>query len=154
MNNVSIPNLHNLDRISLSDLKLSPLNSSVSSVCSSSLSSVMAAVTRGEAWALSMLDADGKLESGFLQGNIQWIGRYSECNSKAVATAANGSAFYIINFAIYLDVPSLSPKQYLPAKLGSCFPQSCNLTEVGEIMNQTFMAVDGLMAQFNITGLG
>ena len=112
------------------------------------------ALTQGEAWALKMLDADGKLGPGFLQGNVQWVGRYSECVSQDVAQAVNGSVFYIINFAIHLNVPSLSPEQVIPAKLGSCFPQACNGTEVGDVMNKTLLMVDALLAKYNISQLG
>ena len=101
-----------------------------------------------------MLDADGKLGPGFLQGNVQWVGRYSECASQDVAAALNGSVFYLINFAIHLDVPSLAPDQVIPAKLGSCFPQACNISQVGEVMNQTLLMVDTLLAKFNISQLG
>ena len=124
-----IANLNHLEDLPpLTNLKLSALPSS--SACSSALSSVEAGLTRGDAWALKMLDADGKLGPGFLQGNVQWVGRYSECANTDVAMALNGSVFYLINFAIHLNVPSLSPDQMIPAKLGSCFPQACNITEV------------------------
>ena len=126
LGNVSIPNLDYFSQISVSQLKLSSLNISTSSSCSTSLASVRSGLTRGEAWALKMLDSDGKLSPGFLQGNVQWLGRYSECTDTDVAKAVNGSAFYIVNFAIYLNLPSLSGKQLLPAKLGSCFPLACN----------------------------
>ena len=126
----NIANLHHLEDIPLTSLKLSALPSS--SACSSALTSVEAGLTRGEGWALKLLDADGKLGPGFLQGNVQWVGRYSECADKDVVAALNGSVFYLINFAIHLNVPSLSPQQIIPAKLGSCFPQACNITEVGE----------------------
>ena len=82
------------------------------------------------------------------------MGRYSECVDQEVVTALNGSVFYIVNFAIHLNVPSISPEQTIPAKLGSCFPQACNITEVAHVMNQTFIMVDSLLVKFNITQLG
>ena len=71
-----IQHVHYLEKIS-SDLnpKLRLENILVNASCSSSLSAVQSAALLGKSWALKMLDSDGKIGAGFLQGNTLWVGR-------------------------------------------------------------------------------
>ena len=76
----------------------SPGNSS----CGAALAAVQAAALAGGSWAVKLLDSDGKLGPGILEGNTQWLGRYSECLDPGVAQAANGTSYYLANFYLVL----------------------------------------------------
>ena len=76
----------------------SPGNSS----CGAALAAVQAAALAGGSWAVKLLDSDGKLGPGILEGNTQWLGRYSECLDPGVAQAANGTSYYLANFYLAL----------------------------------------------------
>ena len=76
----------------------SPGNSS----CGVALAAVQAAALAGGSWAVKLLDSDGKLGPGILEGNTQWLGRYSECLDPGVAQAANGTSYYLVNFYLAL----------------------------------------------------
>ena len=76
----------------------SPGNSS----CGAALAAVQAAALAGGSWAVKLLDSDGKLGPGILEGNTQWLGRYSECLDPGVAQAANGTSYYLVNFYLAL----------------------------------------------------
>ena len=71
-----VQNVQYLEKISSdSNPKLRSENITINPSCSSSLSAVQSAALLGKSWALKMIDSDGKLGAGFLQGNTMWIGR-------------------------------------------------------------------------------
>ena len=69
--------IHNyLEKLSLDLNQILRLeNITANASCSSSLSSIQSAALLGNSWALKMIDSDGKVGAGFLQGNTVWIGR-------------------------------------------------------------------------------
>ena len=48
----------------------------VSEECSSSLSLIRSEAASQQSWALKIIDSDGKLGAGILQGNTMWLGRH------------------------------------------------------------------------------
>ena len=80
----------------------SPSSSPGNSSCGAALAAVQAAALAGGSWAVKLLDSDGKLGPGILEGNTQWLGRYSECLDPGVAQAANGTSYYLVNFYLAL----------------------------------------------------
>lgn len=135
-----------------SSLLASPaLSSTLSSSCSSSLAAVEAAVSSGELWAAQMLDADGKVGAGILQGNTQWLGRYSECKDKNVTERINGTSFYLLDFILALNVSG--QVEAVPSKLGTCFPEACNKTDVTDISNTSFIEFNSFLQGKNISSI-
>ena len=105
----------------------------------------------GEVWAAQMLDADGKIGAGVLQGNTQWLGRYSECRDKNVSARINGTSFYLLNFNLALKISE--NVEVVPSKIGTCFPETCNTTEVTSITNQSFNEFNSFLKSKNISSI-
>ena len=50
------------------------------SLCEEQFDLILNSVTKGDLWAVKILDAWGKpLPSGVLKGNVYWVGDYDEC---------------------------------------------------------------------------
>ena len=122
-----------------------------SSSCSASLVAVEVAARSGELWAAQMLDADGKIGAGVLQGNTKWLGRYSECRDKNVTDRINGTSFYLLDFNLAFNVSGLA--EAVPSKLGACFPETCNNTDVAAISNTSFNEFNSLLKSKNISSI-
>ena len=105
----------------------------------------------GEVWALQMLDSDGKIGAGVLQGNTQWLGRYSECRDKNVSDRINGTSFYLLDFTLALKVSG--QEEAVPSKLGACFPETCNSTDVAVISNTSFTEFNSFLESKNISSI-
>ena len=60
-------NMNTYDRVSDDD---------VSEECSSALSLIRSEAASQQSWALKIIDSDGKLGAGILQGNTMWLGRH------------------------------------------------------------------------------
>ena len=125
-------------------------SSSVSKACGHSLSVLLGAIeNHGEMWALQMVDADGKIGSGFFQGNTLWLGRYSECKDSSVRAKSNGTAFYVVDFGVSINVSGVPPT-ILAAKQGMCFPESCNMADVSSLANQTILQLETVLEKNNL----
>ncbi|XP_078606530.1 nose resistant to fluoxetine protein 6-like isoform X2 [Branchiostoma floridae x Branchiostoma japonicum] len=90
----------------------------------------------GKMYALQMFDAAGKLPSGFLEGNFNWWGLYTQCaNVTAKASGEN------INFdAKYWTAtigPVLSPQLFV--HLGVCVPDTCTRDDVIEWLDGSIL---------------
>ena len=94
--------LDTLRTLATFDPKQSSSSSPGNSSCGAALAAVQAAALAGGSWAVKLLDSDGKLGPGILEGNTQWLGRYSECLDPGVAQAANGTSYYLVNFYLAL----------------------------------------------------
>ena len=94
-----------------------------------------------------MIDSDGKIGSGILQGNTLWLGRYSECKDKEVLTNSNGTSFFVINLSLQAG------REEVSCKWGSCFPESCSTKDVDIITNNTITDINTFLANHNLTGV-
>ena len=121
------------------------------SSCSSSLVVVEEAARSGEVWAAQMIDADGKIGAGILQGNTQWLGRFSECRDKNVTDRINGTSFFLLDFTLALKISGL--EEAVPSKLGACFPETCNNTDVAAIFNTSFNEFNSFLESKNVSSI-
>ena len=98
-----------------------------------------------------MIDADGKIGAGILQGNTQWLGRFSECRDKNVTDRINGTSFYLLDFTLVLKVSGSD--EAVPSKLGACFPETCNNTDVWAISNTSFNDFNTFLESKNVSSI-
>ncbi|KAL3842202.1 hypothetical protein ACJMK2_020242 [Sinanodonta woodiana] len=115
--------------------------------------SLLSAVTKKpmQQWALQFIDASGKISSGILDGNINWIGSYDEClNLTAVVyTGVNQTGERLFPFTgkyCQLGIP-LNPQKSPPVDVGSsdfpigtlvlglCIPSTCSGEEIRNLYN-------------------
>ncbi|XP_078687293.1 nose resistant to fluoxetine protein 6-like [Branchiostoma floridae x Branchiostoma belcheri] len=86
----------------------------------------------GEFYALNMLDAAGKPPSGILEGNLIWLGSYSQCvNVTKKGFGITFDAKYYV--ATLVPVPTSKAAARLGAvtlHLGVCVPSSCTTHDV------------------------
>nr|XP_042904057.1 uncharacterized protein LOC107438388 [Parasteatoda tepidariorum] len=75
-------------------------------------------------WALKILDAFGKPETGILEGNLKFLGDFDECKSVYAPKKKNSDAgnFHGKYCSLKLSVDLLP----MPVTLGICLPDTCN----------------------------
>ncbi|PRD30003.1 UNVERIFIED_CONTAM: nrf-6 [Trichonephila clavipes] len=108
--------------------------------------------------ALKILDADGKVSSGILEGAVSFIGYYSECVNTVVQLKESSlkSKYCLINFNASAtfhqeEIPRASWKvlteQSKPPTIGVCVPQSCTVEDVQQAittsLHDNFEGIDG-----------
>ncbi|KFM59972.1 Nose resistant to fluoxetine protein 6, partial [Stegodyphus mimosarum] len=82
-----------------------------------------------EQWAMHMIDAFGKPESGFLQGNTRFIGDYNECLNVYAPPQENTTAGNFHGKYCFLQVPFLKLGNFsLSSTFGVCIPDTCSST--------------------------
>ncbi|XP_022242069.1 O-acyltransferase like protein-like [Limulus polyphemus] len=128
----------------------------VSDQCANSTYLLRYAVQRQEPWALRMIDALGKPSSGILEGNVIFLGYYSECLETTAVLP--GSTRGLRQFWGKYCLPTLSSKyttsapQEIPGpsyeiltsnspKIGLCVPSTCSLTDVSIGFNRALQRV-------------
>ncbi|KAL5012244.1 hypothetical protein ScPMuIL_010795 [Solemya velum] len=98
----------------------------------------------GQMWAMQMLDASGKIPSGLLQGNINWLGSYDECTNITVTlteeqianrTLAEPYGVQYCRVSISLlplyslgkdeDAIPMAARAMANGMIGVCIPRSC-----------------------------
>ncbi|GFT17788.1 nose resistant to fluoxetine protein 6 [Nephila pilipes] len=92
-------------------------------------------------WAMKMLDAYGKPESGILRGNLKWLGDYDECLKVYAPPDTKTEAGNFHGKYCSLHVSVNIQNQSLPLLIGMCLPDSCNssISVVDELNNFNFM---------------
>ncbi|XP_076807344.1 nose resistant to fluoxetine protein 6-like [Clavelina lepadiformis] len=85
-----------------------------------------------ESYTLQVLDAWGKPESGILNGNVKWLGRYFECSN------INYDYFKGKYCSVYVGKPP-APAAYgigFPTGLtvGGCFPDTCSQEDISSLI--------------------
>ncbi|XP_078685733.1 nose resistant to fluoxetine protein 6-like [Branchiostoma floridae x Branchiostoma belcheri] len=100
----------------------------VSDACRNATFRYQEDLLHGKMYALQMFDAAGKLPSGFLEGNLNWWGLYSQCtNITAKGYGEN------INFDAKYWTATIGPviaKPLLYLKVGVCVPDTCSRNDV------------------------
>ncbi|KAJ8922593.1 hypothetical protein NQ315_007623 [Exocentrus adspersus] len=107
--------------------------------CSRQLVILFTSLENFEEWALKMLDATAKIQSGILVGNMMHVGNFDECLS--IDTAINNSQINGQYCTAYIthglqDKLNLRDKQSvtsLKLSLGLCIPAACNTTSLETI---------------------
>jgi len=100
-------------------------NQTNSSACVDSLISLGEDLKNSKSYALSAVDSWGKPESGILQGNMKWYGRYKECLESRDNT--NSSSF-VPQYCVSIS-GSVKAKQ-LQFTSGVCLPDTCSAQEL------------------------
>ncbi|XP_014242802.1 nose resistant to fluoxetine protein 6-like [Cimex lectularius] len=93
---------------------------------------------KGQIWALSMVDASAKLQSGFLVGNFADLGQFDQCvdiepeeySLKGMHCLTDLKITLPANFTIDIDgltvpISALLGSNTLTLTMGQCFPSSC-----------------------------
>ncbi|XP_046748833.1 nose resistant to fluoxetine protein 6-like [Diprion similis] len=123
------------------------------SSCADELMILVKAVKSGQTWAIQMLDASSKLQSGILIGNVRDLGSYDECveakgRYNNVSIQGKHCMVSLGGIPNILNVPVI---KYVNDRFFSsfCVPSSCNETQVEQMINatlQTTPIVSGLLA--------
>ena len=114
-----------------------PANISVS--CENDLEKWSQDLTSLETYAVSMLDALGKPDSGLLYGSIVWLGNYDECRDNTNTTIANKTMEF--DYSLVSISGLIPPESGVPSdfelKVGVCLPSSCTVDDLSSLLNQT-----------------
>ncbi|GBM85816.1 hypothetical protein AVEN_20018-1 [Araneus ventricosus] len=120
--------LNNFSRFlqgSLQPVLLDHASRSNSSKCFKDLRHVFESA-KSEEWAMRMLDSYAKPESGFMLGNVRWVGEFTECLGvyappKADTDVGDFHGKYC-SLEFHLEMKNMS----VPLYVGLCLPESCN----------------------------
>ncbi|XP_013404099.1 nose resistant to fluoxetine protein 6 [Lingula anatina] len=153
--------LQNVDWDSLVQVALpSALNAvlqPISGYCAIDISYMLQGLVKTEGWALQMLDAFGKPNTGLLFGDTQWLGQYEQClrveakiaNSKiSIPTGGGNHSFHGDYCKLSMPVPPAlfagaiddgqekvgDVADTVKLALGMCLPASCSSQDVNQIV--------------------
>ncbi|XP_072014771.1 O-acyltransferase like protein-like [Amphiura filiformis] len=102
----------------------------VSNQCQQDFIQMMLDLSQGQMYVLNMLDAAGKLQSGIMDGNFLWTGRYDQClDVKASLPQRDFNGRYCLTI-LTASKPTVIPN----IDLSVCVPDSCNAAEVDQMM--------------------
>ncbi|XP_046487737.1 uncharacterized protein [Neodiprion pinetum] len=127
-------------RSPLRDEIISAVRSS-DSTCEEELAAWNQAIQSGQLWALQMLDAASKIQSGILNGNIRDLGMYGECigaNGQYNNVTVQGKHCMIALGLVSntsSDTSDTSDTSTGITTSSICVPSSCNETDVVELIN-------------------
>ncbi|XP_064616859.1 LOW QUALITY PROTEIN: nose resistant to fluoxetine protein 6-like [Liolophura sinensis] len=104
-------------------------------------------------WALQMVDAQGKLPSGVLEGDLRWPGSYEQCLNITAYTNVSGQGEEELFRGKYCVATIHKGNQSLPAQqtltpttpalsLGLCLPDSCSESDVTHLVYLELFPVD------------
>ncbi|XP_069123541.1 nose resistant to fluoxetine protein 6-like [Argopecten irradians] len=113
------------------------LEQGISPQCYGHLQSIVSEVFNREQWAIKMIDAAGKIQSGLLDGNLVWPGSYDEC---LAVHAVRFDGKYCSASLPLTDL--LGAAMPIPGgvtvKMGICIPDSCTSTESKTVLDLLF----------------
>lgn len=99
-------------------------------------------------WALQVVDAWAKPESGIFTGNIQWLGSYSEC----IDSKDEGMDFKSRYCTLKKPAELRKGLTDLTPNLGLCFPKNCNSQDVYNLINYAINNIpENITERFNLT---
>ncbi|KAF5288412.1 hypothetical protein FQR65_LT12025 [Abscondita terminalis] len=113
-------------------------NANISSNCQKTLTMWWKEIQEKTPWALKMLDASPKLQSGILEGNIENLGAFDECigiNEKVKSQNILGQ-YCLINFPIDLKEIINVNDVILNIRQAICIPNSCTHNDLENLINE------------------
>ncbi|KAL5012239.1 hypothetical protein ScPMuIL_010790 [Solemya velum] len=140
-----------LFRSTLSNLQKRLIAFNISEPCLEDNIVLWSGLSNGEMWAMQMIDASGKLPSGLLGGNVNWIGSYDECvNTTVVLTGEQktnrnntdpyGTQYCQVNLPIpptllgnFADNPQAA-QMMAGGMVGVCIPSSCSVDDAAGLL--------------------
>ncbi|XP_075226493.1 nose resistant to fluoxetine protein 6-like [Lycorma delicatula] len=127
--------------------------------CISHFDSIIDAVKLKQLWALKMMDASSKIQSGILEGNIADLGQYDECIK--VETNSFKGQHCLVKLIVHFDnkyAPVQVPQDVLNGELtftsAICAPSTCSNEIIQLLFNQKVLnweQVYSLQEVVNIT---
>ncbi|XP_077994444.1 nose resistant to fluoxetine protein 6-like [Glandiceps talaboti] len=102
----------------------------VSQKCVSNTMQYLGDIVEGKEYAITMFDSTGKLPSGVLDGNFQWVGSSKECRRVKNAPVSEDSFS-----GKYCQVFAPFPLVNASLQIGVCVPDSCNDMDVLTMVN-------------------
>lgn len=115
----------------------------VSLPCMNQLLIFLPSIKNKEQWALRVIDAYGKPQSGILNGATKWMGQFSECSDSVNPANADWQANYC-----KVQNPTATLQDQTAILLGICMPRKCTPSDIANIVN---FGVDSIPE--NITNL-
>lgn len=86
-------------------------------------------------WSFRALDSFGKIPSGIMDGNLAWLGEFSECRNIS-ANEGNWTGKYAL---LVKPLESFDPQNAIEnfgLKYGICVPNKCSQHDIYEIIDQ------------------
>ena len=100
---------------------------------------------------LKMIDAWGKPGTAILQGNVNWIGRSSECRDIQISMINSTSSGKTEQNLVIMEISKVANKATpLEIIYGVCLPKDCNTNDVKEIM-ETLVAENRTSINVKVT---
>jgi len=124
--------LQNIDwnRLKGEDVVIQSEYSEVSQTCVDAAALFFTGLARGEPWAITMIDAAGKLPRSLLLGRFRWMGDYDSCTG--IETSDNGVAF---TGQYCAGIFGNTTAQLGGVNVGICFPSTCTFDEWMTVFN-------------------
>ncbi|KAI0240623.1 hypothetical protein LSAT2_008625 [Lamellibrachia satsuma] len=125
-------------------------NRTVSAECHWDVVKYAVASKNGQLWAITMLDSDGQLQAGLLNGNFHWLGNYEQC-MYVKASGANVTGLV----AAKHDFDGRYCRAYYLAdtsvfSLGMCVPSTCDKDDVRALISNKLSDLSVQAAYFRV----
>ncbi|KAI0241756.1 hypothetical protein LSAT2_019618 [Lamellibrachia satsuma] len=114
----------------------------VSSACRNDSLELIAALLQRKLWAITVADASFKLPSGVLQGDLNWLGSYSECINVTAQIKGNDQQAELFR-AHYCSamIGSQDPLASQAVTLGLCVPKACTEVDMQHVLKAALSKV-------------
>ncbi|XP_061188052.1 nose resistant to fluoxetine protein 6-like [Saccostrea echinata] len=121
-------------------------NYTVSETCRSQLNHTINGLINGEFWALKMLDASAKIDSGILEGNTIWLGSYDECfqideTLPGMPPSNSGMQTHFCAVEIPIKIAYIPLTVYVAV----CIPKECSTEDLKYLANELFSMIEKLL---------
>lgn len=106
----------------------------ISMGCSDQLEQLLDGLKNKMEWSFSVLDSFGKIPSGLINGNIAWLGEFSECRNIS-ANEGNWTGKYGI---LSKPLKAYDPQDSIQNsgfKYGICVPNKCSQNDILQIID-------------------
>ncbi|KAK2175029.1 hypothetical protein NP493_758g01001 [Ridgeia piscesae] len=126
--------------------RLFPLHSqtlmNVSSACRNDSLALIEAFLQRQYWAITVADANFKLPTGVLQGDLKWLGSYSEClNVTVPITRHHQEGLFKTHYCSATIGGSQNPLPGRTVSMGLCVPRTCSEEDMQHMLNAALSTV-------------
>lgn len=108
----------------------------VSTDCQTQLEQLLFGFQHKMEWSLRVLDSFGKIPSGLFNGNMAWLGEYSECRNVS-DNQGNWTGKYALLSKPLINYDPQNAIKNSGLKYGLCVPKKCSQRDIFELINQS-----------------